>query len=73
MSDQDWVTWVGPLGQDSETQYCFATVADAISVQRKVAKSYGHEYESDQAALDDFMVVHWAQFCNSPLPQEELK
>jgi len=38
------------------------TEREAIAIAHQAARADGHQYESDQAALDDFMVVHWADF-----------
>jgi hypothetical protein len=50
-----WVEWIEPFGPNSEPVYlsCPATTAVAVMMQ-------AHPYESDQEALDDFIVVHWA-------------
>lgn len=36
------------------------TEADAILRMKEYARQRGYLYESDQDALEDFLVVHWA-------------
>lgn len=38
------------------------TVHWAVQNQRQSAELRGHTYVSDEVALEDFMVVHWAWF-----------
>lgn len=37
---------------------------DAIREQRQKALDKGREYRSDEQALDDFIVVNWAEVIN---------
>lgn len=50
------VSWVEP-----PDEIWFTTVADAIEIAKATAASSGFIYPSDQAALDDFIIVHWAE------------
>lgn len=36
------------------------TEAEAIERQRAAGIRHGYEYASDEAALDDFIALHWA-------------
>ena len=36
------------------------TEAEAIERQRASGRRQGYEYETDEAALSDFMMIHWA-------------
>ena len=56
-----WITWVEPFAPSNEAVYCTISEKTAVEVQRSI-----HEYETDEQALEDFMIVHWARFCNSP-------
>jgi hypothetical protein len=63
----EWVEWVEPYGPDAEmTTYIRARVSEVINYMHARAKKYGVAYPSDQDALNDFMVVNWAEFCNAP-------
>ncbi len=61
-----WVEWVEPHGHDDHSLYLptviRATVADVIEFQR----SREPRYETDDMALDDFLVVHWATIKEYP-------
>ena len=62
-----WVTWIEPFGPNSEPVYMFVPVKTAIAAMRSSAmKSKGFDYPSDDAALDDFMMCNWAEFCEKP-------
>jgi hypothetical protein len=37
------------------------TEAEAIERQREVGRRHDYEYESDEAALADFIALHWAR------------
>lgn len=57
-----YVEWVEPWSTDfKETLILRLTLKDTISVQKKQAAKIGYKYESDQKALEDFMMVHWAK------------
>lgn len=62
-----WITWVEPYGSGSETVYSFMKVEEVITAQKRHAyNKRKYQYSSDEEALYDFMVVHWAQFCTEP-------
>jgi hypothetical protein len=50
------IEWVDPLGDGSEACYHQAHARDIAATRRRQEP----RYESDEAALEDFMVVHWA-------------
>ena len=58
-----WVEWIEPfIETDAGTEpvYCRVSVKAAVARAQLVAREMGHEYTSDQEALDDFVAVHWA-------------
>jgi len=57
-----YVEWCEPWDGDDFTPnlVCRLSVEDAILVQKRSAKSKGHEYETDEQALDDFKAIYWA-------------
>lgn len=58
----DFVEWVEPF-IDSDSVYMRVSVATAIKYQKHAAlKNNNYVYETDKAALEDFVVVHWAKF-----------
>ncbi len=63
------IEWVDPLGDGAEPCYHQAHARDIAATRRR------HEprYETDEAALEDFLVVHWAtipdRFNQMTLPQ----
>jgi len=53
------------MGEDGEPVTVTLTVAEAIARQRAAAAvspaaRRGFQYSSDEEALDDFIVIHWA-------------
>lgn len=57
----DFVEWVEPF-IESEPVYMRVSVAIAIKYQKHKAKSlHGYIYATDDEALEDFVVVHWAK------------
>lgn len=57
------VTWFEPTsGEDSTPIERTLTEAEAINQQRETARKArpGYEYKTDEEALDDFLIVHWA-------------
>ena len=61
------IEWIEPYDADADTTLiCRMTTEDAIKAQKKAAAAKNYTYQSDQAALDDFMAVHWAQLVNEP-------
>lgn len=56
------IEWVEPIGPNSEPVYCRISEKTAIAVQRSSGmQAKGFVYESDAEAIEDFMIVHWAQ------------
>lgn len=56
-----WVEpWYGPgeLPVDVELS---CSVEHATNYAKNVAAKSGHIYPTDEAALDDFLAVHWAE------------
>lgn len=70
MEEQRWITWVEPFGPNAEPVYCFLPAKTAIAYARDIERQLGGQkkYKDDEAALDDFMATHWAQFCTAPTP-----
>ena len=62
LPDQDWIEWIEPFGPDNEPVFCRVTVRTAVAAQKfsSAQAKEGFTYVSDEDALDDFMVVHWA-------------
>jgi hypothetical protein len=60
-----WIEWIEPFGPNGESVYCRVTPETAIA-QMKYAATFsnagkaGFKYATDQEALDDFMIGHWA-------------
>lgn len=54
-----YVCWA-EQSKDGPVEQCIP-VSEAIERQRLVAKAYNNVYPSDEAALDDFVTVYWAQ------------
>ena len=63
-----WIEWVEPLhdGSDDMFMFCRATEEAIIKAQKITAKKHNPNfiYESDEAALNDFMTEHWAYYIN---------
>ena len=49
----------GVCYKDTDGEHCI-TEAEAIERQRAAGRRQGYEYPSDEAALADFMLIHWA-------------
>lgn len=62
-----WVEYVEPLGSGKYgAQYIRIKVDEVIEYmkneyQEQYKNHYNYPYKSDQDALDDFMVIHWAK------------
>jgi hypothetical protein len=59
------IEWVEPIGPNSEPVYCRISEKTAVAVQRHSSMQSNKKrdvYLTDGAALEDFMIVHWAQF-----------
>jgi len=61
-----WVQWVEPFGPSSEPVYCRVSEEVAKAVAKQTAEKNNHTYETEEQMLVDFMVVHWADFCEAP-------
>lgn len=63
------IEWVDPLGDGAEPCFHQAHARDIAATRRRQEP----RYESDEAALEDFMVVYWAsiqeKFNQMTLPQ----
>jgi hypothetical protein len=57
-----WVEWCEPLWDGAEPVYQYAKAEDIVAVRRRQEPRYIADGKTDQEVLDDFMVVHWAQF-----------
>lgn len=57
-----WIEWIEPFGDGNEAVIMRALPSDVAAVQRKREP----RYETDEQAIDDFMVVHWAQYVDYP-------
>lgn len=57
-----WIEWVEPFSPSNEPVYCRVTPEVAIECAKASAKQAKPDfvYASDQEALDDFIIVHWA-------------
>jgi hypothetical protein len=59
-----YVEWVEPHYGPEELPvdvFLRCTIAHAINFARNTAEKLGHSYASDEDALDDFIVTHWAE------------
>jgi hypothetical protein len=59
----EWIQWVEPFVEtDTGTEPVImrVSVPAAVAQARKTAALAGGKYDSDEEALADFMVVHWA-------------
>jgi hypothetical protein len=63
MTAQTWVVYDGPYDNESPVIGCQVALLkeEAIRAQKRSAQKRGRTYASDEAALDDFMVIHWAR------------
>lgn len=59
-----WVEWIEPFGPNNEPVYLRVPESTAIASAKHRWGSHPTRpgYSSDQDALDDFMIVHWATF-----------
>jgi hypothetical protein len=59
---EEYIEWIEPFGPNNEPVFCRVPVATAIATQRHIALTSPKQYEypTDQAALEDFIVCHWA-------------
>lgn len=62
-----WVWWVEPYENDDDSVlHMCLSVEDAIKSTNASAGRHGHTYENDAAALDDFIIDHWATISDYP-------
>ena len=59
------VTWIEPLGSGKYSYTCTANAKDVIAfMQEEYQKQYKdrpeYPYKTNQQALEDFLVIHWA-------------
>jgi hypothetical protein len=67
MDTTQLIEWYEPYDAEGKLNLiCRMTKEDAIQAQYKARDQVrpGFVYESDQQALDDFMVIHWAREVN---------
>lgn len=55
-----YVEWVEPGEKDSLPVFCCMPADWAIVFQHHYAVVNGRSYPTDQDALQDFLVIHWA-------------
>jgi hypothetical protein len=62
------VEWVEPFNQNADPVFCRVSEETAVATQRQAALSRNpsNVYATDEQALDDFMTVRWAVFCEAP-------
>jgi hypothetical protein len=60
-----WIEWIEPF-VDSEPVYLRVSPETAILSMKKSTASIGFTYKSDQDALDDFIIGHWAKIIELP-------
>lgn len=63
MDKKIWVEWIEPFGPNNEPVFCRVLRETAIATQKVLTEKAkpGFIYETDEQALDDFVVVHWAK------------
>lgn len=59
-SEEDMVEWVEPFGPDDQPAFIRVAKSTAVAYQKHNASIKKYTYETDEDALIDFMVVHWA-------------
>lgn len=52
----EYIEWIEPFSDGNEPVICRMRVEDVASVQRRREP----RYVSDEQAIDDFVVTHWA-------------
>jgi hypothetical protein len=58
VAENPFIEWVEPLGSGSEPVYMRARRSDIATVRRRLEP----RYESDERAVEDFMVIYWAWY-----------
>jgi hypothetical protein len=56
----NWIEWIEPFGPNNEPVYCRVTEETAIAHQKKIGEHLKKPYLDDQRALEDFIIVRWA-------------
>ena len=66
---EQMIEWIEPYGPDNEPVYMRLPRSTVIALQRSSAMKHSdYAYETDDKAVEDFMVVHWAQYTVASLP-----
>lgn len=63
MSEQ-WVEWIEPFGPSNEPVFMRVPRSTAIASARAAAHQALRYDLTDDQLFNDFMVVHWAEFCD---------
>lgn len=63
-----WVTWVDPYGKLSRPCHSFMRANDAAA---EYMAAHPERPYNEHTALEDFMVVNWASFCDPPPAMKE--
>jgi len=63
MAIERWLSFVQPANKRCDPEYVFMSEFTAIQCWRE---AHPDILASDGLALDEFMMVHWAQWCNRP-------
>lgn len=63
---KDWIMWVDPFDETNEIEFHCIHEKSAIEWAKKAAKRSNHVYDSDEQALDDFIVTNWAWKVEKP-------
>jgi len=62
-----WVEWTEPFGPNNEPVYLRVSRETAIVVARATAlTTETHVYESDEKALEEFIIARWATIREEP-------
>ena len=57
-----YVEWVEPYSDGAETLFLRMSFADIASARRRAEP----RYESDEQAVEDFLIVHWGKIVELP-------
>lgn len=59
------VIWTEPGDAEAKTHVTRScSIAEAVAMQRAAGARHGHYYVNDREALEDFLVIHWADVQN---------
>jgi hypothetical protein len=62
-----WVCWVEPLSDGAEPTFCYSKASDVVASERRRHKDHPLTATlSDEAILDSFLAVHWAEIKELP-------